>query len=358
MINGLSLFACGGISEYYLDETKVNIRVANEMIQKRCDFYSKVYPDKTMIQGDITDNDVWMNVVRTVKQENVEFIIATPPCQSFSVAGKMDKNKDDNRSFLFQTVLDTTKELKPKYVLVENVVGFMKASIIIGGKEKHVIDLFQDFCVKNGYHFETSVLNAKDYGTPQSRKRSITLLSRNDCKKWTFELLNCSKQPEITVEQTISGLKSLESGECDDTNKWHFAKKHNDRHIEWIRHTPSGKTAFLNKVHYPQKPCGTMIKGYSTTYKRVDWDKPSPTITMANGSISSQNNCHPGRDNGDGTWSDARVMTVYELILLNGLDDEWIPDSVGVNEEKLIRDLLGESFPPKFSKSIIDTIPI
>ena len=72
-------------------------------------------------------------------------------------------------------------------------------------------------------------------------------------------------------------------------------KKHNERHKLWMTHTPTGKTSFLNKVYYPKKESGERIKGFATTYKRIEWDKPAPTITMANGSISSQNNVHPGR---------------------------------------------------------------
>ena len=355
-MNGLSLFACGGISEYYFDEkSKVNICVANELLEKRCKFYKTVYPNNTIIQGDITDKKVYDEIIKVAKEKNVEFIIATPPCQSFSVAGKMDKNKDDLRSFLFMNVLNAIRDLKPKYILIENVVKFMNATIKQDSLIINIRDIIDNFCKKEGYSFDTCVLDAKDYGTPQSRKRSITLISRDDVNKW---VINVPKKKIITVMETIGHLKSLESGEYDGEIKWHKSKKHNERHIRWIKHTPSGKSAFENEIHFPQKECGTRIKGYSTTYKRITWDKPSPTITMANGSISSQNNCHPGRDNGDGTFSDARVLTIHELVLLNGLDEYWIPNSVEYKDEKLLRDLIGESFPPKFCKSIVDTLPL
>ena len=55
----------------------------------------------------------------------------------------------------------------------------------------------------------------------------------------------------------------------------------------WQTHTD--KTAFENEIYFPQKD-GRKIKGYTTTYKRMEWDKPVPNINMANGSISSQNN--------------------------------------------------------------------
>ncbi len=76
--------------------------------------------------------------------------------------------------------------------------------------------------------------------------------------------------------------------------KFHNAKKHNDRHIAFLKHTPTGKTALQNKVHFPKKESGERIKGYATTYKRIEWNKPAPTITMANGSVSSTKQCSSG----------------------------------------------------------------
>jgi DNA (cytosine-5)-methyltransferase 1 len=108
-------------------------------------------------------------------------------------------------------------------------------------------------------------------------------------------------------------------------------------------------------VHYPKKEDGTRIKGYATTYKRIEWDKPAPTITMANGSVSSQNNVHPGTLKKDGTYSDARVLTLKEIFILTGLPDSWNPPSWA--SENMIRQVIGEGVPPKLIDSILTTIP-
>ena len=113
------------------------------------------------------------------------------------------------------------------------------------------------------------------------------------------------------------------------------------------------RSSFDNKIHYPQKN-GRKIKGYRTTYKRICWDNPSPTITMANSSISSQNNVHPGRIKPDGTYDNAIVLTVYELMLLTGLKDNWnIPDWAN---ERLLRHVLGECVLPLLIKHLLDNI--
>ncbi len=134
------------------------------------------------------------------------------------------------------------------------------------------------------------VINSADHWTPQSRKRAITLLSKKWYPKWEFP----NKQPQITVREAIGHLPSLESSEKSNI-KYHYAKKHNENHIQCMKHTPTWKTAFDNKIHFPKKNNGDRIKWFSTTYKRIEWDKPAPTITMCNGAISSQNNVHPWR---------------------------------------------------------------
>ena len=346
-MKGLSLFACSGIAEYYLDKTDVDIILANELLQERCDIYKHFYPDAEIIQGDI--NEKLNDIISKSKDLNIDFIMATPPCQSFSNAGR--KKIKDKRTPLFLTLINVIKGVKPKYVLIENVPSFMKSKY----EEKNEEIIQERFNKELGdlYVINTTILNAKDYEVPQARKRSITLLSLKSETEW--------KHPKkisniITVRDTIGHLPTLESGELSEIHKWHKARTHNDNHIKWMSYTPTGQTAFKNKVNFPQKD-GRKIKGYNTTYKRIEWDSPSPTITMSSGSISSQNNVHPGNEykkNGETLYDNARALTVYEIMLLTGLDDNWDPPTTN---EKVIRDIIGEAVPPKFLYNIIKNIP-
>jgi DNA (cytosine-5)-methyltransferase 1 len=121
-----------------------------------------------------------------------------------------------------------------------------------------------------------------------------------------------------------------------------------------MKNTPSGKSAFENPVYFPQKPNGKRLKGFSATYMRMEWDKPAPTITMRNDAISSQSNVHPGRLQKDGTYSDARVLSILELLILSSLPQDWnIPEWAS---EILIRQVIGESVPPKLIKEIVEMI--
>ena len=346
-MKGLSLFACSGISEYYLNDTDIDIVIVNELLQERCDIYKHFHPNAEIIQGDINDK---LDIIISKSIElNIEFIIATPPCQSFSNAGR--KKVKDIRTPLFLTLIKAIKEIKPKYVLIENVPSFMKSIY----EEKNEETIEQKFIKELGelYTINTKILNAKDYEVPQSRKRSITLLSLKTLSEWSHPT---PIKKIITVRDAIGYLPSLESGEVSNIHKWHRSKIHNSNHIKWMSYTPTGKTAFLNEVNYPQKD-GRKIKGYNTTYKRIEWDAPSPTITMSSGSISSQNNVHPGNEykkNNEVLYDNARALTVYEIILLTGLDDNWDPPTTN---EKLIRDIIGEGVPPKLIYHIVKNIP-
>lgn len=345
MINGISLFANVGIAETYFKENNINIAVANELLPKRCKIYKHLYPTCNLVCGDISDKTIFNKLITLYKENNCKFLIATPPCQGMSQAGKM--NPDDPRNALIIHTINFIKQTRPQNIIIENVPQILKFSIKINGIQKKIVDYITEELSPLGYHINYDILDASDYNTPQTRKRAIFLIS--NISKWDFP----PKQPKITVKQSIGNLPPLESGEKSNIPR-HYAKKHADRHIEWMKNTPTGQTAFDNKTHYPQKD-GRKIKGYRTTYKRMEWDKPAPTITMCNGAISSQNNVHPGRKLKDGTYSDARVLSPLELLRLTGLPDNWnYPEDISDNQ---LRQIIGEGFPPRFAQSLLTTMP-
>jgi DNA (cytosine-5)-methyltransferase 1 len=340
---GLSLFANVGIGETYLKNVGLDIVVANELIEKRADFYRHLYPESTMIQGDITNQKIFDEVIQTSQQKNVNFLIATPPCQGMSVAGKM--KEDDPRNRLIIQVVKAIHKLKPDFIIIENVPRMPETFIIVNGENIKIKDYLNREL--EGYFINSQNVDFADFGIPQHRKRSISLISKYGV--WDFP----KKEKQVTVKEVIGHLPSLESGEKSDI-KWHYAKEHNQNHINWLKNTPTGKTAFDNKIHFPQKD-GRKIKGFSTTYKRIDWDKPAPTITMSNGAISSQNNVHCGRLREDGTYSDARVLSILELLILTTLPQDWnIPNWASDN---FIRQVIGEGVPPLFFKKVVGNLP-
>jgi len=346
LIKGVSLFANVGIAETYIKNHNIEIVVANELLENRAKFHKEMHPQCKTIQGDITDDEVFRKVLQASQKKKCDFLIATPPCQGMSLAGKMHEN--DPRNSLIKYVIKLAQELEPSNILIENVPKVLNTYLVHNGEKLKITEFIENELKPLGYIINPVVVDASDYGTPQSRKRAIFLISK--LKKWELP----TKQEKITVREMIEHLPSLESGEKSSI-KYHMAKVHNDRHIAFLKQTPTGKTALHNRVHYPKKVDGTRIKGYDTTYKRIEWDKPSPTITMANGSISSQNNVHPGRLKKDGTYSDARVLTLKEIFILTGLPDDWTPPEWA--SENLIRQVIGEGVPPMLIDSLLSTMP-
>ena len=360
-MNGLSLFSNVGIGEIYLEKTGINIVVANELEQDRAKFYKNIYPKCDVIQGDIYEN--YDNIIKKAKEKNCKFLIATPPCQGMSVAGKRDYT--DSRNQLIIPVLNAIKDLDPDYVLIENVPQILNLVINYNNVEDTVERTIEREFGKKYNINKNKIINAEDYEVPQNRKRAIILLSKNT--NWEFPE---KSNKLVTVRDTIGNLPSVEAiiegnknyfkgnnekiKKCQEVHKWHIPKEHAYRHVEIMMHTPTGHSAFENEIYYPKKVDGTKVRGYNTTYKRMEWDKPAPTITMANGVISSQCNVHPGRKNKDGTYSDARALTIYEIMKLFTIPDDWnIPDWAN---ENFIRKVIGEGVPPLLIEKIVENI--
>lgn len=368
-MNALSLFANIGMAETYLSEVGVDVVVANELVERRAQFYQHLYPNCQMIQGNITDKRIFAHVVKCAKEQNVEVILATPPCQGMSIAG--DMNPYDERNSLVKYAIDIIDIIKPKYVFLENVPQQLTTPIKYEDKEILIPDyilkrLGKDYKINIG-----KIINTADYGIPQIRKRAIILMARNDCAYWDFP------EPEnkiITLEEAFKGIPDLfplikekeyrdilpkNSPEALSFHKWHKPPQHVWRNVECMLYTPTGNTAFDNEKHYPKKKDGKKVKGYDTTYHRMFWTKPAPTVTMYNGIMGSQNNVHPGRpwkldENGDQMYTNPRVLTIYELLIVSSLPTDWnIPDWA---PDILIRHAIGEGIPPLLVKKIFNQI--
>lgn len=372
-IRAVSLFANVGIAETYLDKVGINVVVANELLEERAKFYSHLYPQVDMITGDITDENVFDEVIKKATEAKVEFLIATPPCQGMSCAGRKDPK--DPRNFLIYYAIEAIKKLKPRFVLLENVTMQQHTQILY--KDEYIfIPQYVENELGDTYNFNTSrIVNTMDYGIPQSRQRYIYLLVRKDENvMWEFPE---REEHIINMKEAIGHLPSLDPllreeserwrfPEYDNKlkeglkiSKWHYPPVHSWKQVEWMIHTPSGTSAFKNQKFYPMTK-GRRIKGAPRTYMRMFWEKPATTIMQNSGVISAFSTVHPGRciidseNDEERVYSDARALTIYELLILSSLPLDWnIPDWA---DDILIRKVIGEGIPPLLIKKAVEAL--
>ena len=224
------------------------------------------------------------------------------------------------------------------------------------------------------------IINANDYGVPQSRNRAIFILSSKECKQqWHFPKKAKVKKTmfdaigdlpildplvnDISYEEHLKIFPCYEERleQAKKISKWHIPPSHVYRQVYAMMRTPTGKSAFENIDEFkPRKKDGNIVRGYKNTYKRQEWGKPAFTVTMFNRTIGSQNNVHPGRligkdEAGNDIYSDPRVLTIFELMRVMSLPDNWdIPDGYS---ENFIRSVIGEGIPPLLVLKIMEVIP-
>lgn len=346
-MKAISLFSGAGIGESRLSEIGIDVILANELRNERAQLYRLINPHSQIVQGDIIDNSIFQLIVGHTTSP-IDLVIATPPCQGVSIAGKNRKDVQqlaDQRNYLLFPIIEAIKAVRPVYALIENVPQYLKLVLPHMGKLQTVEQILRAE-LGDLYSVESLVWDCADLGVPQSRKRAFIKIFEKG-KNWPWPR---KADQQICLKEAIGDLPSLEAGEVSGI-PWHFARKHAKKHVEWLAHTPTGKTAFDNPVYFPKGINGVRIKAYETTYRRMRWDRPAPAITMRNDAISSQTNVHPGRLKRNGQYSDARVLTPLELFIINSM--ELAPWQTITASEVLVRRVLGEGVPPLAMNRII-----
>ena len=170
-MNIISLFSgCGGL-DLGFEKAGFQVPVANEFDSSIFETYKINHPNTHLIEGDI----------RKVKREDIvpfiegeiDGIIGGPPCQSWSEAGSL-RGIEDARGQLFFDYIRILEEFKPKFFLAENVSGMLanRHSEAV----KNILHMFEEV----GYDVTLTLVNAKDYGVAEERKRVFYIGFRKD----------------------------------------------------------------------------------------------------------------------------------------------------------------------------------
>lgn len=170
-MNVISLFSgCGGL-DLGFERAGFDIPVANEFDPTIFDTFKINHPKTHLIEGDV--RQVTKEDIVPYINGDVDGIIGGPPCQSWSEAGSL-RGIEDSRGQLFFDYIRILKEFQPKFFLAENVSGMLANRH--NEAVQNILKLFEDA----GYNVSLTLVNAKDYGVAEERKRVFYIGFRND----------------------------------------------------------------------------------------------------------------------------------------------------------------------------------
>lgn len=189
------------------------------------------------------------------EREQVDLMIAGPPCQSFSILGKREALKDP-RGKLTQKYFELIGEIRPRTFLFENVPGLLNVNN--GADFQNLWQYLQD---TTGYRLFFQVCHAVDYGIPQFRDRVIIIGFREDIQCGDFKFPQ-HFSAKTTLPKRIPSQWALEDVE-DKPN--HVIRKHGPVVRARYEATKPGtrcKTDHTDRID-PRHPCGTVLVGSS-----------------------------------------------------------------------------------------------
>jgi DNA (cytosine-5)-methyltransferase 1 len=260
-MKAISLFSGGGGMDFALHQSGIDVVYSNDISISACETLSRYFPHTDVVQGDIRD---------LVSFPDVDLVVGGYPCQSFSLAGNR-RPSNDPRTYLFREFARVISTVKPKYFIAENVSGMAGVESGIWFKEQ--IKLYNEL----GYYVSHSVINARDYGVPQRRKRILIVGVRRDLGKfYRFPDRTHASKKEI---RNLSNLLPYAS------------------HGEAIKHLPlDAKGEYYERPHDPD---GHMSWYYMSRNRKANWFEPSFCIVANFRHVT----LHPASETMTLTWS-------------------------------------------------------
>jgi len=255
------------------------------------------------------------------------------PCQTFSAINPK-AGDDDERWWLLLDFARIVNEVLPSFVTMENVPGLEK---------QEVFKQFLDVLAQNNYCVDYQVINCSDYGIPQNRRRLVLMASRVG----EIALPNPSEisDEKKTVRDTIKDLCCLDAGEASVSDSLHYAKDLMDINLQRIRASKPGGS-WRDWEEKLKCECHKRTSGntYTAVYGRMEWDKPSPTITTQFYNYGSGRFGHPDQD---------RALSFREGALLQTFppDYEFFEADAKIGNHAL-GDLIGNAVPVDLGKTI------
>lgn len=200
-MTGVSLFTGAGGMDVGFERAGIEVVFANELMKEAAATYEANHSAGVMVNDDV--NNVFHDLEHF---QGVDFVFGGPPCQGFSVAGKM--NPDDDRSKLIFTFLDVVEKIRPRAFVMENVKA-------LGSLEKWepIRRKYLERVSSLGYNCSPFILNAIDYGVSQKRERVFFIGILDDTDPFFTYFMNMFLSRETNKAPIVRDLlRSLGRG--------------------------------------------------------------------------------------------------------------------------------------------------
>lgn len=302
--NIVDLFCgCGGISEGFREAGFLSI-FGVDIDPGACMTYRSNFPESALWEARIEDI-TGEAIKKVIGEKTVHVLSGGFPCPGFSIAGL--KNPNDPRNYLYKEVVRLTKEIKPWFVVMENVPRFVR----VGNFMHAIINAFNNI----GYDLSVQILEAANYGVPQIRPRTILIGNR-------FGLKNPYPKPLFNQSE----YKSIESA-IDDLKE--VPRKPEINH-EWTEHS----TDMIKRIS-EIPPGGSLYPTYLDAWKRQYKGVPCMTVKENHGG----NHVHYELD---------RCLSAREMARLQSFPDSFLFQ--GTMKRVLFQ--IGNAVPPLLAKNV------
>lgn len=339
-VSAVDLFCGAGGLTYGFEQAGVPVEVGYD-IDPACQFpYEHNNHAKFICKSveDITGRDL----VKHFSKDDIKILIGCAPCQPFSTYSRRYEIKKDSKWQLLNDFARLIAESTPEIVSMENVIQLKRYQV------------YQDFTAKLKkleYCLSLYEVDCATYGIPQTRKRLLFFASK--LGKINLILPTHEKIKFETVRNTIEHLEPLTAGQVSSKDRLHQCSKLSELNLRRIRASKPGGT-WRDWPEHLIAECHLKKSGktYPGVYGRMEWDRPSPTITTQCFGFGNGRFGHPEQD---------RAISLREAALLQ----TFPPDYEFVEPEKpimfsIVGRLIGNAVPVKLGyvigKSILQHI--
>lgn len=225
-------------------------------------------------------------------------LVGCAPCTPFS-SYSAGPGKPRDKWSLVDLFMDRIGVVKPEVISMENVPRLRSFA------GRRVFDGFLERLEGAGYDVSAEVVNAADYGVPQDRSRLVVVAS----KMGPIDVPASTVAERASVRDAIAHMPALDAGDVDAEDGLHRSSRLSPVNLRRIRAAKPGKT--WSEWDDPDlvSPCHQRSTGasYKNVYGRMEWDKPSPTLTTGCFSFGRGRFGHPEQD---------RAISLREAALL------------------------------------------